>query len=292
MNRKRFTLVLLGFLFCLTGCSHEGAISRYSESLDKAATASRSFSRLTAYAALEPSMARSIAESHTLEIITSESELPKAWESAVGYCGKVQCEVLNSNITTRSGDAAPSGSISLRVAPEDLVKLLAQVEKLGKVAQHSTQRQDKTVDVTDTDARIKNLTTFRDNLRAMLAKPSATVKDLIEIQQQLMETQSELDSETAKRKNLANLTEKIAVELSFRVEQSSAPSRGFAKIRRALRESGSTLAESTAYLLDFIFSVIPWLILILPAVWLLGKAWRKIRPKRGVAAAPTQSSVQ
>ena len=40
----------------------------------------------------------------------------------------------------------------------------------------------KTTAVVDTEARIKNLTGFRDNLRAMLAKPSATVKDSVDIQ--------------------------------------------------------------------------------------------------------------
>jgi Domain of unknown function (DUF4349) len=48
----------------------------------------------------------------------------------------------------------------------------------------------------------------------MLARSSSTVKDLIEIQQQLTDTQSQLDSETAQRKILANETEKIAVILT------------------------------------------------------------------------------
>src|SRR5215510_11522153 len=98
---------------------------------------------------------------------------------------------------------------------------------LGKIAQHTTEREDKTTAVIDTEAKLKNLTSFRDNLRAMLGKPSATVKDLVEIQQQLTETQSELDSETAQRKILANETEKIAVKISFRVEWSSANAGGF-----------------------------------------------------------------
>src|SRR5436309_115009 len=61
--------------------------------------------------------------------------------------------------------------IFLRVAPDDLKKLLGSVEKLGKILEHTTEREDKTTVVVDTEAKIKNLTTFRDNLRAMLAKP-------------------------------------------------------------------------------------------------------------------------
>ena len=168
----------------------------------------------------------------------------------------------------------------MRVAPYDLNKLLSSVEKLGKIAQHTTEREDKTTVVVDTEAKIKNLTTFRDNLRAMLAKPGATVRDLVEIQKQLTDTQSELDSEAAQRKILANETEKIAVEISFRVERPGANVGGLAQIWNALRESGSVLADSTASLITTIVAIIPWLVLVLPLAWLLRKAWKKLKLRR------------
>jgi hypothetical protein len=232
---------------------------------------------------------RYIAERHKLEVITSESELQKSWESAVAFCGTIQCEVVSSSIRTGASDSIPSGVISLRVAPDDLKKLLGYVEKLGKIAQHTTDREDKTTAVVDTEAKIKNLISFRDNLRAMLARPSATVKDLVEIQKQLTGTQSELDSETAQRKILANETEKTAVEISFRVERPSGNAGGFAQVWNAFRESGSILADSTASLITTIVVVIPWLILIVPAGWLLAKAGRNLKLRRNRPAAPPES---
>jgi Domain of unknown function (DUF4349) len=178
----------------------------------------------------------------------------------------------------------------LRVAPDDLNKLLASVEKLGSIAQHTTERQDKTTVVVDTEAKIKNLTSFRDNLRAMLGKPSAKVADLVEIQKQLTDTQSELDSETAQRKILANETEKIAVEISFSVERNRASGGGFGQIWNALRQSGSILADSTASLIMTIVVVIPWLILIVPAVWLIAKAWRILKLRRNRPVSPPSST--
>jgi len=223
---------------------------------------------------------RYIAERHKLEVITSEPELQKSWESAVAFCGTIQCEVVSSSITTRASDSVPAGVISLRVAPDELKKLLAYIEKLGKIAQHTTEREDKTTAVVDTEAKLKNPTSFRDNLRTMLAKPSATVKDLVEIHKQLADTQSQLDSETAQRKILANETDKIAVEISFRVERLSRNAGGLAQVWNALRESGSILADSTASLITTIVAIIPWLILILPAIWLSVKAWRKLKLRR------------
>ena len=237
--------------------------------------------------ALAASPQRYIAERHKLGIITAESDLQKSWESTVAYCGTIQCEVVSSSITTRAGSSPPSGIISLRVAPDDLKKLLGSVEKLGKILEHTTEREDKTTVVVDTEAKIKNLTTFRDNLRAMLAKPTATVKDLVEIQKQLTDTQSELDSETAQRKILANETEKIAVEIYFRVEPGKTG--GFAQVWNAVRESGSILGESTASLITTIVAVIPWLVLIVPLIWLLRKAWRELKLRRSRTVLPPTS---
>jgi hypothetical protein len=94
----------------------------------------------------------------------------------------------------------PSASITLPVAPKDVPKLLEYLEKQGAIVQLTTESEDKATAVVDTEARIKNLTGFRDNLRGMLAKPSATVKDSVDIQAQLTEVQSNLDSEKASGK--------------------------------------------------------------------------------------------
>jgi len=270
MNRKFVILIFVALTSMATGCSYKKV----------AAPGSTALIEPLLLHAIAGSPQRYIAERHKLEVITSESELQKSWESAVAFCPTVQCEVVSSSITTRAGDSIPSGVISLRVAPDDLKKLLGHVEKLGKISRHTTEREDKTTAVVDTEAKIKNLTGFRDNLRAMLARPSVTVKDLVEIQKQLTDTQSELDSETAQRKILANETDKIAVEIDFRVERPSGTVGGFAQVWDALRESGSTLGDSTASLITAIVAIIPWLILIVPAVWLLVRAWRWLKQRR------------
>ena len=131
----------------------------------------------------------------------------------------------------------------------------------------------------DTDARIKNLTTFRDSLRTMLAKSSVSVKDLVDIQQQLTDAQSQLDSETAQRKILANETEKVAGDIAIGVERSARNRSAWTPIGDALRESGTDLAASTAWLISAIVTIIPWLVLIIPLCWLLRKLWQRLRQK-------------
>jgi len=222
---------------------------------------------------------RFIAVRHKLEILSDEASLPKSWESVIDFCKTIQCEVTASSLTARTRDFSASGSIVMRVAPQDFAKLFAQAEKQGNVVQHTTESEDKTSAVVDTEAKLKNLTAYRDSLRAMLAKPSLSVKDLVEIQEKLSEVQSELDSETATRKILANETEKIVVEINFRIERQSKRQSGLTPIWGALRDSGSNLGESLATLIMVTVAVIPWLVVFVLAIWLLRKLWRKRRGK-------------
>jgi hypothetical protein len=101
----------------------------------------------------------------------------------------------------------------------------------------------------------------------MLSRPSVTVKDAIEIQDQLTEVQSQLDSETDGRKALANETQKVAVDISFRVEAPRSNRGGLRQIWNALRDSGSILAESTAWLIMAVMTLLPWVVVAGPLGW-------------------------
>jgi hypothetical protein len=277
MNRRIVALTLAGLGLMAVSCEEK-----------KAAPAAQRVAMATMLTAVEGTAApeRFIAERHKLEVVAPESELQKFRAGIVAFCGTIQCEVVSSSITTRTGELEPSGTLLLRVVPGDLQKVLDRLHGAGQIATHTTERVDKTTEVIDTEAKLKNLTSFRDSLRGMLAKPSATVKDLVEIQQQLADTQAQLDSGTAQRKILANQTEKVAVEISFRVARTSERGGAFSEILTALRESGTVLADSVATLITLIVAAIPWLILIVPGLWLLAKVWRRVRRNRTVASTP------
>jgi DNA repair ATPase RecN len=216
---------------------------------------------------------RFIAEHHTIQINSSKSSLQKSWQSAIDYCGSIRCEILSSRISSASTTIPPSGEITLRVVPDDFNKLMARLGELGTVIEHSTQREDETNSVINTDAQLKNLTSFRDSLRAMLLK-SPRVSDLVEIEKQLSETQAQIDSATMQRKALANEVEKISVEVSFRAEAISDAS-GSGQIARAFLQVGTVLADSIANLVTTIVFLLPWTIIGIPAIWFSIKLWRR-----------------
>lgn len=277
MLRKTLALISLTVLVA-AGCNKAARFAS-PQSSDKKATAN--------YFMLEPvasAASRYLAVRHKLVVVAAEAEVPKSLEAVIAFCGTIQCEVVSSNVTNQTGDAAPSGSVSLRVSPPDVDKLIAYVGKHGKIAQHATETEDKTAIVVDTDAKIKNLTDFRDTLRKMLGRPAVSVADLVQIQEKLADVQAQLDSEAAQRKILANETEKAAVEIDFRAERTTGSVSAFKPIGDALRESASVLAESLASLITVVVATIPWLIVIVPAWWFSAKAWRRVKRRRAEAA--------
>ncbi|HEV2297382.1 MAG TPA: hypothetical protein VGR72_02565, partial [Candidatus Acidoferrales bacterium] len=118
MNRKLVVLTIAAFVLCATGCEKKMVESPAQSAL------------MLRFSASAASPQRYIAERQKIEIITPESQLQKSWGSATSFCATIRCEVVSSSITMQTSDAPPFGDISLRVAPDDLPKLLAYVERL------------------------------------------------------------------------------------------------------------------------------------------------------------------
>ena len=222
-----------------------------------------------------PEQKRYIAVSHQLLIETGEDALPKAWEETGKLCQSLNCEILSSSITNRTQDSPPSASLSLRIVPEDLPKLFDQLGRAGTVVTHTTDSEDKTATVIDVEARLRNLTEFRDRLRKMLATRSGTLKDVVEVERELARVQSELDSLATQRKVLANQTEKVAVRVEFQSRRSATGTGVFTPISRAWQGAAYIFSESVAALFIFLVAALPWMVIVVPLGWLIVRLVRR-----------------
>jgi hypothetical protein len=145
--------------------------------------------------------------------------------------------------------------------------------------QHHRDSEDKTDAVIDAEARIKNLTEFRDSLRAMLTDKSAKFKDLIEVQRELVDTQSQLDTIQGVRKVLAQETELVAVNIDFTAKRGITEQGFFSPVAQAFENAGRVMMESFAAVITFFVTILPWLIFGIPMIILLRKLWSKIKSK-------------
>ncbi len=226
---------------------------------------------------------RYMALQHQLHLRTAAHQVEAAWRQAGDACAAAGCELLSSNLTRDEQRRPALASLQARVPPDKLDAFLASVTALGSVGEHHKSADDKTDEVIDTQARIKNMAEFRDSLRRLMNTPGAKLKDLIEVERELVRVQSELDSLASRSKALANLTDKVLVSLNISAEPAVLQSGTWAPVKDTLLGAAGRLAGSVAVMLGWIVSALPWL-LALGLVVLARRLWL-LRRRRVVVAA-------
>lgn len=224
----------------------------------------------------EAPLRRYVALRHDINIMTPAEAVESAWQQAQDACVAAGCEVLASVVSRDEQRRPSSASLQARVPPGALDAFLARVTKLGSVGQHAQTADDKTDDVIDTDARLKNMVAFRDRLRGLLATPGARLKEVIEVERELVRVQSELDSLTTRRKALSQLTDMVHVNLNFQATPSVLETGIWGSVREAVLGAGRVFADSLAKIIALTVFLLPWVLVVLT----LFVAVRAIRRRR------------
>lgn len=228
-------------------------------------------------AADEAPVRRHIAVRHELHLQTDAQAVESAWRSAHEACLAAGCEVLASGVSRDDARRPASAQLDVRVPPEKLDAFLKALSTLGSIGQHTQSAEDKTDEVLDVEARLKNMAEFRDNLRRLMASKGANLKDLIEVERELVRVQSELDSLASRRKALASLTEKVRVSVHITARASVLEEGVWSPVTDAVRGAGRLLAQSLGGLISFVVAVLPWTLLLAAVGWAVRAVWRRRR---------------
>ena len=226
---------------------------------------------------------RFLAVRQDLNVEVPPEQLADAWARMRDLCGTLQCELLSSSLLRETPQQPGNAQLEMRVLPADADKLLGGLANVGKVVSHITTSEDKTAEVIDVEARIRNRTEFRDSLRVMLRDTVTrrTMADLLAIQRTLSDTQAELDAMATQRKVLGQETSKQHIQIQFMPKRALVRGgESYSPMAKALRNAGTVLAESVGALITFVAAVLPWVLLIgLPVGWLVRVLWRRRRAK-------------
>ena len=225
------------------------------------------------------SVKKYIALRHHLQIETPADQMQAAFDASIKHCEALNCQLLSANYNKATPYSPPSASLYVRIPPRNVEIFLTGLAKNGEVLQHGRESEDKTSQVVDTDARIKNLSELRDRLRLMLTDKAAKFKDVIDVERELANTQSQLDALSSMRKVLSQETDLVAVNINFSAAQGITEQGFFAPVARAIKDAGFVMMQSFGAVITFIMSAIPWLLIGLPVIWLVRRVWVKIRTK-------------
>lgn len=235
-----------------------------------------------AEAAPDAPVLRLLAVRHELQLVTEADAVESAWRSANEACAAARCELLSSQLLRDDEHRPAQAALEARLPPEQLDAFLARVTALGRIGRHTRSAEDKTDEVIDTDARIKNMSAFRDHLRGLMGTPGARLRDLIEVERELVRVQSELDSLASRRKALASQTGKVHVQLAIVPRPSVLEQGMWSPVRHAVVGAGHLLARSVAAVIELVVVALPWMLLGAVAL-LLARGWRRRRIQRAAA---------
>ncbi|MFJ1258115.1 DUF4349 domain-containing protein [Cupriavidus sp. CuC1] len=228
---------------------------------------------------------RYLALKYALTVENAADALETGWKSVVQRCQALGCELLEAAFTRSRDGALPHGELRARIAPKALPDLLKAAEQGGTVVSNAVSSEDKTDQVIDAEARIKNTTELRDRLRAMLQNARGALRDVIELERELARVQGELDTINGLRKMLAAQTDRNEVRIDFVARETFVSRRKVSPLRDAVSDIAELFLGSLAMLIRVAAGALPWLLVGVPLLW-FALAWRRRRAARRKQAVP------
>jgi hypothetical protein len=276
ISSRRACLSVLAAALLLGACSEQTGRAK-----EAAATAPLE-SRMAAQGAPggAPSARRFVAVRNFVMIEVAAAEVEATLKQARERCAASDCEVLESSLSRSERGSPAQARMRIRIVPGAAEGFIDELARRGDVLERRVESEDKTAQVVDVEARLKNMTELRDRLRKLLSQPGTSVKDLAEVESQLSRVQGDLDSAAGLRQALAQETEKVAISIEIRPRRAIAEAGVFAPVADAFTAVGHTFAHSIAVLIGFVVAVAPWIVVL----YVVYRLWRRLRRAR--AAKP------
>jgi hypothetical protein len=224
----------------------------------------------------------------TATVAVSVADVDRAADALVAQVNRSAGRV-DGDRRTDTG-AQRSAQLVLRLLPAELDPMITAATRLGRETSRSVQGEDVTSARADVEARVLALTASVDRLRQFL-KNSGSVADLVALEGQLSQRESELESTVAQQRaladqiSLATLTVDLTATIPRLVAHPHGPA-GFGSALaagwRGMSLAFRLLAAAAGYALPFLLIAS---ILAVP-VWI---TLRRRQRTSGVAAGPASA---
>lgn len=218
--------------------------------------------------------ARQLAYEHEIAIDTAPDRVASIHATGLAACrdaGAAACTLLESRI-----DSEPEASATLkfRARPDVIPKLVASMGQKADLARQSTRVVDLSGPIADSDRQLAMLEDYRSRLEALRSRAGNDVDALIKVNRELAEVQSSLEEANGKRAVLAQRVETEILGVSIHSDRQ----RPFwAPVKRAFAGFGKDLSQGIAIAISGMAYLLPWLVMLLLAVWTGRKLWRRRR---------------
>jgi hypothetical protein len=277
------SLLVIGLFGGLAGCSEHGSGAQMSGAMSMQAPIETA--TLTAAAPPtapgSPRAARgeTLAYEHNISVEMDKEMLPSRLREIEAACNADRasaCTILD--VSLQSEQDLPSGNIRMRLAPAGVEPLITLASKDANPTGRNTRAEDLAEPVADTERQLALMTLHRDRLTELMKNKDIKIDQLIAVSRELATVQAQIDSLGTQRANLRRRidTDLLTITLSL-------PRRAYVSdptpVTDALRYFGNDFREAVGMMIRFLAVLLPWLVIILPGLFLLRLFWRWIGRK-------------
>lgn len=203
------------------------------------------------------------------------ADVEKLADGAGGY-------MVNRNVSKPEG--AASGNITIRVPVEKREEVIAAIKALGiKTVSENVTGRDVTDQYVDNLSRIESLNKVKSKMEALLEQ-ATEVQDLMNIQNQINNVQSQMDRLVGQQKYLEQTAKLTRMVISLSTDELALPYapdtawRPSVVLKMAVRSMVGAM-RSLANAIIWLVVYIPVLLVGLLLIWVVRMAYLKFQPK-------------
>ncbi len=170
-------------------------------------------------------------------------------------------------VATQNSSKLPNGklqgTIVIKVAPENLDRLLQKARDLGELKNQTVGTEDVTKNYLDTDARLRNAKRMEERLLEMLQKNTGKVSDLLQVEKELGRVREQIEKMQGELKYYDALVQYATVTISLAEKDLKEPAafllretanlslystdveKTFAEVKGALQNARVQIVQST-----------------------------------------------
>ncbi len=213
------------------------------------------------------------------------TKVMKAHEQKCVQAGPSLCQVVTA-ASQKDGDAV-SANLSLRATPTWLGTFRTGLEADAKSADGKLEAQgvtseDLTRSITDSEARLRALKALRTRIEALIASRPGKLSDLLEAERELARVQGEIDSFESNLSVMRARVNMSTMDLAYQSRQMAVGGGTFKPLGDAITGFFGVMAASLAGLITVLAAILPYLLVLGPALFFFLK-WRKKSPRKPVA---------
>lgn len=187
------------------------------------------------------------------------------------------------------GVGVDEARLTLSVPAAALDDVLTQLSKLGSVSYRSSTSEDVTDGYVDTKARIGPMEDGIDRVRALLAK-ATSLQQVITLESELTRRQADLDSLRQRLAELDRIATTSTVTVTLWTGSTPASTTDDGGFVATVRAAWEALLGSLTVILTGLAVLLPWLVVGIPLVVVLGRRRRATATATGPSSTTTSPS--